>query len=323
VARASPPKPIIIAHRGASGYLPEHTLASKALAYGMGADFLEQDVVASADGEAIVFHDLVLDHTTDVHSCFPGRARSDGLAYVIDFSLAELRQLRVTERRASGDPGRARWPGRFPLGVGHFSIATLAEELRFISELNRSTGGHVGAYIEIKKPAWHHEQGVDLSRLVMACLEDSGFRNAADRVYLQCFDFAELKRLRVEFGTSLPLIQLLRGPGIRESDFDHLCSPEGLAELARVVQGIGPGYGQLVSIGPGKDQWLPTPLFSVARQLGLLIHAYTFRADQLPDGAPSFDQLLEFFLHRLKVDGVFCDFPDRAVRIRDGSWPDS
>src|SRR5690606_38952800 len=106
-------RPLVIAHRGASGYLPEHTLPAKALAHAQGADFLEQDVVASRDGALLVFHDLVLDELTDVAERFPGRARADGLHYVIDFDLAELRTLKAGERRLRGSRD-ARFPGRFP-----------------------------------------------------------------------------------------------------------------------------------------------------------------------------------------------------------------
>ena len=317
MARGRPHKPIIIAHRGACGYLPEHTLASKALAYGMGADYLEQDVVASADGNAVVFHDLVLDHTTDVTTRFPGRARDDGLSYVADFTTAELRQLRVTERRQPNST-LPRWPNRFPAGVGHFQIVTLAEELQFIAELNRATGRVTGAYVEIKKPGWHREQGIDLSRLVLACLEESGMANASERVFLQCFDYTELHRLRHEFGTPLPLIQLLRDQSDTraESDSQHLCTPEGLRELAQVADGIGPFYGQLIA-QPVAGDWMASPLFKRARELSLLVHPYTFRADALPEWAASFEQLLAFFIHQLQVDGLFCDFPDRALRVRD------
>jgi len=103
--------PIVIAHRGASGYLPEHTLEAKALAYGLGADYLEQDVVATRDAQLVVLHDLHLDDVTDVASRFPGRQRADGRHYAIDFDLAELQQLAVSERRKPGSRS-ARFPER-------------------------------------------------------------------------------------------------------------------------------------------------------------------------------------------------------------------
>src|SRR5688572_10121230 len=155
---------LVIAHRGASGYLPEHTLEAKALAYGLGADFLEQDVVATRDSQLVVLHDLHLDDVTDVALRFPERCRADGRHYVIDFDLAELQRLTVSERRGAG-AAAARFPGRFPLDKGAFRIATLDQELDLIEGLNRSMRRNVGIYPEIKHPQWHREQGIDLARL--------------------------------------------------------------------------------------------------------------------------------------------------------------
>ncbi|NBV47014.1 MAG: glycerophosphodiester phosphodiesterase, partial [Planctomycetia bacterium] len=131
--------PIVIAHRGASGYLPEHTLPAKALAHAQGADAIEQDVVASRDGVPVVLHDVHLDTVSDVAERFPGRARPDGRYYCVDFTLAELRTLSLSERFHHGD-GRPVYAGRFPKGAGHFTIATLEEELAFIAGLSRTTG---------------------------------------------------------------------------------------------------------------------------------------------------------------------------------------
>ena len=133
----------IIAHRGASGYLPEHTLEAKALAYAMGADYLEQDVVATRDGQLIVLHDIHVDRVSDVAERFPDRHRSDGRYYVRDFDLPELRTLNVHERRDE-DGKTAVFPRRFPTNSGRFSIATLGEEIEMIQGLNRSTGRAVG-----------------------------------------------------------------------------------------------------------------------------------------------------------------------------------
>ena len=142
------PPPIVIAHRGASGYLPEHTLAAKALAHGLGADYLEQDVVATRDSQLVVLHDLHLDDVSDVAVKFPGRYRNDGRHYVIDFDLAELKTLTIFERRAPG-AATPKFPARFPADVGLFGIATLQQELELIRGLNRSTGRAVGIYPEI------------------------------------------------------------------------------------------------------------------------------------------------------------------------------
>ena len=182
--------PDIIAHRGACGYLPEHTLAAKALAYAMGADFLEQDVVATRDDKLVVLHDIHLDRVTDVAARFPGRAREDGRYYVRDFDLDELRTLNVTERLdADGLPV---YPGRFPPGNGRFGVHTLAEELEFVSGLNRASGGTTGVYPEIKRPAWHREEGIDLAAAMLDVLAAHGYEGPDDPVFVQCFDALEV-----------------------------------------------------------------------------------------------------------------------------------
>ena len=235
------PQPIVIAHRGASGYLPEHTLAAKALAYGLGADFLEQDVVATRDSQLVVLHDLYLDDVSDVARRFPGRHRDDGRHYVVDFDLAELRTLTLFERRAPGT-STAKYPSRFPAGTGLFGVATLEEELQLIQGLNRSTGRIVGIYPEIKDPSWHRRHGIDLAELVLAELRAFGYSSAEDPVFVQCFDAAELTRLKHELGCELRLVQLV-GP---EPDYGALLTTTGLRAVSAYACGLGPHYSQLV-----------------------------------------------------------------------------
>jgi len=224
-------RPVVIAHRGASGYLPEHTLPGKALAHGMGADFLEQDVVASRDGQLLVFHDLHLDQLTDVAQRFPGRARSDGLYYCIDFSLVELQALRVTERRRKNGSG-ARFPGRFPVDTGSFRIHTLEEELEFIQGLNRSTGRRTGVYAEIKDPGWHERHNFALGDRLIETLRAFGYCTRDDGFFVQCFSGPELRRVRARHGPGVPLIQLLEeGAAVNR---------EALQSIAEYAQGIGP-----------------------------------------------------------------------------------
>ncbi len=183
---AAEPRPLIIAHRGASGHLPEHTLAAKALAYGQGADYLEQDVVLSKDGVPVVFHDKHIDTTTDVAKKFPGRQRADGRFYALDFTLAELKQLNVSER-FNPKTGKAAFPRRFPVGVGSFPVVTLEEEIRFIQQLNRSTGRDVGIYPELKAPGWHRQEGRDLAGAVLPILRKYGYDAKDSACFVQCF----------------------------------------------------------------------------------------------------------------------------------------
>jgi glycerophosphoryl diester phosphodiesterase len=304
------PPPIVIAHRGASGYLPEHTLATKALAHGLGADYLEQDVVATRDSELVVLHDVYLDDVTDVALRFPGRCRDDGRHYVVDFELAELKTLRVFERRAAGSSA-AKYPARFPHDAGLFGIVTLREEFELIHGLNRSTGRVAGIYPEIKEPAWHRKHGIDLAQLMLAELGAFGYSKPEHAVFVQCFDQAELLRVRNELGCPLRLIQLL-GP---EREYAALSTPAGLASVARYADGIGPHHSQLIETTAQPTR--PSDVMRCARDVGLRVHAYTFRKDDLPAYARSFEGLLQMFLGEVGVDGVFCDHPDIAIRVRD------
>ncbi|MFC6980823.1 glycerophosphodiester phosphodiesterase [Microbulbifer taiwanensis] len=211
---ASVKRPIVIAHRGASGYLPEHTLEAKALAYAMRPDYIEQDLVLSKDDRLIVMHDIHLDYTTDVASVFPERARTDGHYYTIDFTLEELKRLRVSEAFVTGvDGASAKYPNRFPLWKSHFQLSTLEEELELIQGLNRTLGYDVGIYPEIKKPWFHHREGKDITALALAKLKQFGYSGRDQKIYLQCFDAEELQRIRRELmpqlDMDLALVQLI------------------------------------------------------------------------------------------------------------------
>jgi len=311
---AAEPRPLIIAHRGASGYLPEHTLAAKALAYGQGADFLEQDVVLSKDGVPVIFHDTHIDTTTDVAKKFPGRQRADGRFYALDFTLAELKQLNLTER-FSPKTGKAAFPRRFPVGVGSFSVVTLEEEIRFIQHLNRSTGRNVGIYPELKAPAWHRQEGRDLASAVLPILRKYGYDAKDSACFVQCFELAEIKRLRGELAWKGKLIMLLggKGKGPGETDFTYLQTDAGLAELAKLVDGIGPPISSVVT-GKSPAERKVTDLTARARKAGLLSHPYTLRADELPQCVSSVDELLRVLFDEAKIDGLFTDFPDLIKR---------
>ncbi|MDX1406286.1 MAG: glycerophosphodiester phosphodiesterase [Woeseiaceae bacterium] len=305
---------LVIAHRGASGYLPEHTLEAKALAYGMGAHYLEQDVVATRDDELIVLHDVHLDRVSNVADVFPDRKRDDGRWYARDFDVAEIKTLRAWERRDE-DGVSAVFPNRFPTGQGEFRIPTLREEIKLIQGLNHASGRSVGIYVEIKRPAWHRQEGVDLSPILLRQLDDFGYRSRDDRVFVQCFDAEEVRRIRHDLGCQLKLVQLLGENDWGESatDYEPLKTPEGLKQLARTVDGIGPWIGQ--TIRPADIDGLPisTGLVSAAHDAGLLVHPYTFRAEQLAPGFNSIEEMIRWFVDELSIDGLFTDFPDRAI----------
>ena len=303
-------RPVVIAHRGASGHLPEHTLQAKALAFAMGADYLEQDIVATRDDELIVLHDIHLDFVTDVAERYPGRARDDGRYYARDFTLAEIESLTVHER--TDNAGRQFFPERQAHRGGEFRVHTLDRELQLIADLQDSADHEVGIYPEIKHPAWHVEEGVDITILVLNVLEQHGYRAHSDRIYLQCFDEAELRRIRHELGCQLKLVQLIGEDAWMDepTDFASMRSARGLEKLAKTVDGIGPWVDRLYKLRKRDGHVSDSGLVERAHDQGLVVHPYTYRCDALPPGFGSFEALVEFSVRKLAVDGVFTDFPD-------------
>ena len=196
----------VIAHRGASGYLPEHTLPAYALGYGQGAGWIEPDVVLTADGVPVALHDVILDQVTDVAEVFPDRAREDGRHHVADFSYAEIRRLRV----------RDAFEGRFPHRT--FRVPRLREVLELVDGLNRTTGRRVGVYPELKEPA--AQPG-----LAAAVLEALAGYDLP--VLLQSFDAAALAALR----TDHPRVQLI--------DEDVPLADADLDAIAGYAVGVG------------------------------------------------------------------------------------
>lgn len=310
---------VVVAHRGASGYLPEHTLPAAAMAYAMGAHFQEQDVVMTRDDQLIVWHDLTLDRNTDVRHRYPGRARADGRHYVIDFTLAELRELQVTEGYRLSDSGEEQkiYPDRFPLWQSSFRVHTFAEQLEMIRGLNQSTGRDVGIYPELKSPAFHHEHGKDIGMAVISELKRFGYTSKDSNVYVQTFEFDELKRVKEEvfpaLDVELKLVQLMGDDEV----YDWILQPGGMRELARYADGVGPEKGMIISPESTRNRLLISSLVRDAHQAGMQVHPYTFRLDegQVPAYADSFEHLLELFFFEANVDGLFTDFPDRAVQF--------
>jgi glycerophosphoryl diester phosphodiesterase len=265
----------------------------------------------------LVLHDIEIDTVTDVATRFPGRQRANGHFYAIDFTLAEIRQLHAHER-CDPKTGRPVYPHRFPIGQSTFAVPTLEEELQFIQGLNRSTGRHTGIYPEIKAPAWHRAQGQDISVIVLEVLARYGYRTKVDNFYLQCFDFAEVQRLRGELGFKGKLVQLIGRYGAGENehaatddshDNSDLLSPARLTEVARYADGIGPSLAHLVVVDAAGHA-RPNDVVTRAHTLGLVVHPYTFRTDALPKSAADAGALLSLLFAELRVDGIFADQAD-------------
>jgi glycerophosphoryl diester phosphodiesterase len=332
VASLSIAEPIVIAHRGASGYLPEHSMESKVLAFTQGVDYIEQDVVMTKDNELVVLHDLILDHVSDVKQKFPNRSRNDGHFYVIDFTLAELQYLKLTERITSDE--QPVYPERFPVKTSQFTIHTLGEEIQLIQVLNKMFDKDIGIYPEIKSPFFHMQQGKDLSAAVLKELKNYGYDSKEDKVYLQSFDPNELKRIRTEllakYKMDIPLIQLVAytdwnevyesiNGQVRPYSYDSMFTELGVKALSKYVDGVGVWYPMITQVEKNENKPLikPSAWYDMLRRQSLPIHVYTFRADKnkLPNYVESYEQWVQLYQKDIVIEGYFTDFPDKTIAV--------
>ena len=327
---------LVIAHRGASGYLPEHSMSAKAMAYAMDADYIEQDVVMSKDNQLLILHDHYLDRVTNVADIFPKRKREDGRYYAIDFTLAEIKTLAMTEGFTVKDgKQQAGFPERFPIWQSTFKVHTLAEEIELIQGLNKSTGKNIGIYVEIKSPAFHLHEGKDISKAVLKELKRYGYDSTNDKAFVQSFDAIDLQRIKQELLPQLKmqvkLVQLIAMTDWQETlvynknkttvyNYDWMLQPSGMEKISTYADGVGPWKPMLVNVkqdSKGNTKASSNGLLEAAHKAGLVVHPYTFRADtgRIPKYAKDFDDLLKVFYFDLGVDGVFTDFPDKAVQF--------
>jgi glycerophosphoryl diester phosphodiesterase len=318
---------LIIAHRGASGERPEHTLEAYALAIDQGADVIEPDLVITRDGVLVARHENEISETTDVASRPEFAARRttktiDGRAvtgwFTEDFTLAELKTLFARERLPQLRPASAAFDGRF-------RVPTFAEVLA----LARARG--VGVYPETKHPAWHRALGLPLEEPLLAELARVGWNRADAPVWIQSFEANNLKALKAR--TPVRLVQLMAaegGPADGGPGYAAMATPEGLAAIARYAWGIGPAKA-LVLAEDGRGGLAATGLAARARAAGLAVHAWTVRAENLflpaplrrgEDPAAHGDMAAEVRrLAEAGVDGLFCDFPGACVAARQGMGP--
>ena len=308
-------KQLVIAHRGASGYMPEHTFSGAVMAYALGADYLELDVVMTKDGHLIVMHDLTLDATTNVEDVFPDKVNKKVKYNVIDLNLNEIKMLKVHER-SSRQPNDAVFPSRFPIEVQIFEIPTLDEMILLVKGLSKSYGRVMGLYIELKAPEVHRKNKLDPAKALLDLLNHHGYKEASDPIFIQSFDAKTLQSLRYEYKTRLRLIQLIGENQwkLSDTDFTYLKSKNGMKEVSKYADGIGPWMNQVVTGIDFSGKINITDLVENARRYDLLIHPYTFRKDRLPPYVSSFEELLKVFFKEVQVDGIFTDFPNLVVK---------
>ncbi|UXI70120.1 glycerophosphodiester phosphodiesterase [Tahibacter amnicola] len=341
---AQAPAPIVIGHRGASGYRPEHTLASYEMAIDLGADFIEPDLVSTRDGVLIARHENEISATTDVaaHPEFAARRTTrtiDGTPvtgwFTEDFSLAEIKTLRARERIPAIRQRNTVYDDRY-------EVPTLEEVIRLVQRKERQLRRRIGLYPETKHPSYFDAMGLSLEEPLVSMLHAHGYRQRSSAVFIQSFEVGNLRQLRHH--TRLRLVQLVHDSG-RPYDFElngdprtyaDLVTPAGLAEVATYADGIGVNKNLVVPRDSAGNLLPPTTLVPRAHALGLIVHAWTFRNENTflplslrvagPNGAdmPAFygkaiDEYALFY--RLGVDGVFSDNPDtaREAMRRQGS----
>lgn len=320
-------RPIIIAHRGASGERPEHTLASYALAIEQGADFIEPDLVLTRDGVLVARHENEISGTTDVaaHPEFAARKATktiDGTKvtgwFTEDFKLVELKTLRARERLPQLRTANTAFDGQF-------AIPALDEILALLADHERRTGRRVGVYPETKHPSYFTALGLAHEAPLLAALTAHGYTEASDPVFIQSFEVENLKALRPK--TRLRLIQLMDGsggpadqPATRYAD---MVTPAGLHAIAAYADGIGPDKAMVIPRTTLGRLGTPTTLVRDAHAAGLKVHPWTFRRENyfLPTGlgkgldprsAGDLASELRAFVDA-GVDGIFSDNPREAV----------
>jgi glycerophosphoryl diester phosphodiesterase len=305
-------KPQVVAHRGASGYLPEHTLEAVAMGHAMNVDFLEPDLVLSRDNVLVVLHDIHIDTTTNVAKVFPARKRKDGRYFAIDFTVEELKQLKVNER-INLKTGKPYFPKRFPVGKSSFEIPTFAEYIELVQGMNKSRGMKVGIIPEMKAPEFHTKEGKDIAKETIRILRKYGYEKNGQAV-LQCFYPPTLKRIARDFKTKIPLLQLIADDSWKESsaNYKSMLTENGIKDISKYASHLGPWFPQLVE-KKGK-KWAPNNVMKWAKAAGLTVMPYTHRLEQTPPGFSSDEEFQKFLFKVLKIDGVFSDFPDKVLR---------
>ena len=337
-AAAAKPKvavPLVIGHRGASGYRPEHTLASYRLAVRMGADYIEPDLVSTKDGVLVARHENEIGGTTDVaaHPEFAARWTTktiDGRPvtgwFTEDFTLAELKTLRAKERLPQVRPDNTRYDGRF-------EVPTLDEVLDLAAAESRRTGRTIGVYPETKHPTYFDSIGLSLEEPLVRALKRHHLDRRNAKVILQSFETANLRDL--DRMTKVPLAQLVDASGapydlVAQGDprtYRDLVTPAGLRDVATYADGLGAHKDLVLPRNAAGATTGPSSLVRDAHAAGLVVHVWTVR-DENQFMATNFrrgtdpnakgDSIAESkaFLDA-GVDGIFSDQPDTLFQARE------
>jgi glycerophosphoryl diester phosphodiesterase len=338
--------PIVIGHRGASGYVPEHTLASYFLAMQYGADYVEPDLVMTRDGVLIARHENEISGTTDVAAQPQFAARRatrmiDGQSvtgwFTEDFTLAELKTLRARERLPQLRPGNTRFDGQLEIPTLEEILALVraveAQRAARARQLGAPAPAPIGVYPETKHPSYFAARGLAMEPPLLATLARYGYDATDSPIWLQSFEVGNLKALAGM--TRLKRVQLIEADGapydLKASGvplrYADLITPRGLADVARYAHAIGPNKSLVIPRGADDGLDAPSTLVAAAHAAGLAVHPWTFRAENvfLPaefrvGSAPAEHGELGGELRaylRCGIDGFFTDQPDIGVATRD------
>lgn len=322
---------VVVGHRGASGYRPEHTLAAYELAARMGADFIEPDLVTTKDRVLVARHEPEIGGTTDVaaHPEFAARKKTklvDGAPltgwFTEDFTLKELKTLRAKERIPALRQHNTVFDGRY-------QVPTLQEVIDLSRRLSRELGRPIGIYPETKHPTYFQQQGLPLEPELVKTLTRNGLNHPGAKVFVQSFEVANLKALDKQL--RVPLVQLTSASGAPydfvvsgdKRTYADIVSANGLREVATYADGVGPAKDQVIPLDATGKLGTPTALVRNAHRAGLVVHPYTFRVENnfLPadldssavpaDSGNLFAEINAF--RAAGVDGLFSDNPDIAL----------
>lgn len=317
--------PIVIGHRGASGYVPEHTLESYKLAIEQGADYVEPDLVMTRDGVLVARHENEIGGTTDVGSRKEFASRRtrkviDGREiegwFTEDFTLAELKTLRARERIPLIRPNNTHLDGQF-------EVPTFEEVLELVRKANEDRTKPIGVYPETKHPTYFDRLGLSMDEPLLRLLTQYGYTRADSPVFVQSFEVGNLRRLRKR--TPVPLVQLIEAEGApydfiaagEKRTYADLITPAGLKEIAQYANAVGVNKNLIIPRNADGTLGPPSSLVRDAHAAGLKVHGWTFRAERvfLPAGLDMVAEVTAFL--RTGMDGFFTDHPDLGVRARD------
>ena len=317
-------KAVVIAHRGSSGKYPENTLEAFNNAKYF-ADYLEQDLQMTKDGKLVVFHDTVLDNVTNVKQVFPKeRARKNGSYYVIDFTMDELKTLQVTNRYF------ILWKFKFEQFKNRkystddtAKIASFEEVLDLVEEYNKENNTRLGIYPELKDVWFYKSEGKDTTVALFDILKKYSYDNKQDEIFIQSYDSTELQRVKniinPEYNVNYKLVQLIPKRksgdikvfhnGKKENyDYKYFYTKNGLDKIRKYADAIGPDKS-LIYGNKEKEGY-----YRYAKEIGFLVHAYTFNVERVGKGFGSYQEEVEYYRDVLKVDGYFTDYPEIEIK---------